>query len=168
MSHPANQLYNYNTWANNQTLNHLETLPTSIFDQKITSVFPSIKEVLVHIYQVNGLWLSVMSGDTFSETMEIIGGLKKKIEDPNLEKIKSLYDELDSQYHAFIAEQDDLDKIMEIAHPSYGKLEISAAEMLRHVVNHGTYHRGNITAMLRQQGHKGIPTDYIIYLYEIK
>ncbi|MEH7531611.1 DinB family protein, partial [Priestia megaterium] len=32
--------------------------------------------------------------------------------------------------------------------------------------NHGTYHRGNITAMLRQLGHPGVMTDYVLYLYE--
>jgi uncharacterized damage-inducible protein DinB len=37
---------------------------------------------------------------------------------------------------------------------------------MQHVVNHGTYHRGNITAMLRQLGSKGISTDFIFYLYE--
>ncbi|MFC0332820.1 DinB family protein [Paenibacillus sepulcri] len=29
------------------------------------------------------------------------------------------------------------------------------------LVNHGTYHRGNITAILRQLGHPGTPTDYV-------
>jgi uncharacterized damage-inducible protein DinB len=37
--------------------------------------------------------------------------------------------------------------------------------MILHVVNHGTYHRGNITAMLRQMGYASVPTDYGIYLY---
>ncbi|WP_313897918.1 DinB family protein [Brevibacillus sp. FSL L8-0520] len=38
---------------------------------------------------------------------------------------------------------------------------------MQHVVNHGTYHRGNIAAMLRQQGYAGVPTDYVFYLYEL-
>lgn len=34
------------------------------------------------------------------------------------------------------------------------------------IVNHGTYHRGNLTVMLRQLGRSGVSTDYIFYLYE--
>ena len=44
-------------------------------------------------------------------------------------------------------------------------MKTAAADMILHVVNHGTYHRGNITAMLRQMGYASVPTDYGIYLY---
>lgn len=49
-------------------------------------------------------------------------------------------------------------------HPKYGSLNTRFSEILQHVVNHGTYHRGNVTAMLRQQGYAGFPTDYLFYL----
>jgi uncharacterized damage-inducible protein DinB len=55
---------------------------------------------------------------------------------------------------------------MTIEHPQYGRLDTSISEIVQHVVNHGTYHRGNLTAMLRQQGHPGIATDYLFYLLE--
>ena len=51
-------------------------------------------------------------------------------------------------------------------HPKLGTLESTYADIILHVVNHGTYHRGNVTAMLRQLGHPGVPTDYVYYLYE--
>ena len=51
-------------------------------------------------------------------------------------------------------------------HPKLGTLESTYADTILHVVNHGTYHRGNVTAMLRQLGHSGVPTDYMYYLYE--
>ncbi|OAS89436.1 MULTISPECIES: DinB family protein [Metabacillus] len=55
-----------------------------------------------------------------------------------------------------------------IYHPSYGGFTTSCVELIQHVANHGTYHRGNLTAMLRQLGHQGKPTDYVSYLFEIK
>ena len=36
--------------------------------------------------------------------------------------------------------------------------------MVLQVVNHATYHRGNITAMLRQMGHASVMTEYALYL----
>lgn len=37
------------------------------------------------------------------------------------------------------------------------------SDILLHVCNHATYHRGQIAIMLRQQNFKPIPTDYILY-----
>lgn len=36
-------------------------------------------------------------------------------------------------------------------------------DLLRHVVNHSTYHRGQAAFLLRQLGHKALPTDYLLY-----
>lgn len=44
-------------------------------------------------------------------------------------------------------------------------MKTSVSELMPHVVNHGTYHRGNITVMLRQIGYASITTDYGLYLY---
>ena len=78
-----------------------------------------------------------------------------------------LYSQINQQYESFFEELDDLDEAITIEHPTYGKLETPISDLVRHVVNHGTYHRGNITAMIRQQGHAGVPTDYVFYLNEI-
>lgn len=36
-------------------------------------------------------------------------------------------------------------------------------EVLYHIVNHGTYHRGQIITLLKQQGVSVVSTDYIFY-----
>ena len=38
--------------------------------------------------------------------------------------------------------------------------------MLVHVVNHSTYHRGQVVTMLRQLGKSARPTDYLVFLDE--
>jgi uncharacterized damage-inducible protein DinB len=38
--------------------------------------------------------------------------------------------------------------------------------MLQHMVNHGTYHRGQVTTMLRQLGAKGVGMDLITFYRE--
>lgn len=160
------QIYGYHKWANQRVFEHLKKLPDEVYDQEIKSVFSSIQVVVVHMYQADGMWLSVMSGDPFARTMKIIKQLKKKSEARNLGDMELLYEDLYAQYKAFLIGHDDLDKNLTIEHPKFGKLETPVSEMVQHVVNHGTYHRGNITAMLRQQGHEGVPTDYIFYLFD--
>jgi uncharacterized damage-inducible protein DinB len=39
-------------------------------------------------------------------------------------------------------------------------------DLMRHVVNHGSYHRGQLVTMLRQLGKAPPSTDYILYLRE--
>ena len=160
------QRYRYNTWANKRILNHLQSLPDQVYNKEIDSVFSSIHEVVVHIYTVDGMWFSVISGDTFEETMDVINTLEQKIIGKDLHQMIGLYQEITDQYTELITSLDDPDVVITIHHPRYGEKTLPYADLIEHVVNHGTYHRGHITAMLRQQGYPGIPTDYIFYLYE--
>lgn len=165
MKHSAIQQYDYHKWANNRVFERLKELPDDVYDQQLKSVFSSLQEVLTHMYQADGMWLSVMSGDDFSKTMGIIKQQKEKSTDRNLEGMEKLYKEMSVKYNSFLKNHKDLDELMTVEHPKYGKLETSVAQQVKHVVNHGTYHRGNIAAMLRQQGHSGVSTDYIFFLY---
>ena len=36
-------------------------------------------------------------------------------------------------------------------------------QLLRHMVNHSSYHRGQVTTMLRQLGHTPVATDLVLY-----
>ncbi|MCW9708330.1 DinB family protein [Fodinibius salsisoli] len=165
MKHSAIQQYDYHQWANNRFFEHLKQLPAGLYTQEVESVFSSIAEVISHIYRVDGMWLSVMSGDSFEETMQVIKKLETQSDGKGLELMQRLNEALAQRYATFFKQQDP-DEIISVEHPRYGALETSVANLVQHVVNHGTYHRGNITAMLRQQGEAGIPTDYVFYLYE--
>jgi len=167
MKKPAIKEYHYHSWANNRFFEHLQALPDEVYDKEVESVFSSVSEVIAHIYQVDQLWLSVMAGEPFEQNIKMFKKAQKKAEGKSLHAMEKLYHELSDQYAAFFDEQD-LDEVITTEHPQYGKLEVSVAELVQHVVNHGTYHRGNITAMLRQQGHASVPNDYIIYLNEIQ
>ncbi len=83
----------------------------------------------------------------------------KQTEGKSVEEMRMLFAELSVTFRAFL-EQEDLEELC-----SYGAFQARCADVVQHVVNHGTYHRGNITAMLRQLGHAGAQTDYTLYLY---
>ena len=166
MKEPSLQQYNYHQWANKRFFEHLQSLPDVVYNQEIQSIFSSISEVIIHIYRVDAMWLSVMSGDPFKETMAKIKQIKERSTNKGLDQMQTLYTELADKYRHFIDGVDDLNAVITVEHPQYGALETSISQLVQHVVNHGTYHRGNITAMLRQQGYAGVPTDYVHYLYE--
>ncbi|MEX0719120.1 MAG: DinB family protein [Balneolaceae bacterium] len=164
MSNRIIRQYHYHQWANNRIFEHLKNLPSDVYKQEITSVFSSVSEVIEHVYQTDAMWLSVMSEDPFEKTMGIIHETQKRIKNVTLQEMQKLYEELSGQYLAFFKGKSDLDETITIEHPQYGSMDTAVTELVQHVVNHGTYHRGNITAMLRQQGEVGVPTDLIFYL----
>lgn len=167
MAHAALRLYDYHVWANDKIFERLEELPSQIYDQEIPSVFPSIYETLRHIYMVDTLWLEVMKEQKMDFVFETMNAAKNVSYEVSLDEMKQLYAELSKKYTHFLWQQEDLDRSIVPEHPEYGKLETKLSELIHHVVNHGTYHRGNLTGMIRQLGHASIPTDYVMYLYEV-
>lgn len=164
MSHPVIEQYDYHHWANLQMLSNLNNLPQEIIDREIQSVFPTIRSLLIHIYQMDGMWLSVMSGDTFEKSREVLVRLGEEAKEKSLEELGVLYAELSVKYRKFL-EESHLEDNLSISHPRFGTLNAKLYGLVQHVVNHATYHRGNLSAMLRQLGHAAAPTDYVFYLY---
>jgi len=167
MNHRTLQLYNYHIWANKRVFEHIKELPQDIYYKKIQGVPLSVSEILVHIYNTDTLWLSVMSGDSFDEIMAVANQLSRETRAKSIEEIETMFLDISNRYKAFFDCQEDLDKAVSCEHPNFGRLETQLSELVQHVVNHGTYHRGNITTMLRRLGHPGVSTDYIFYLYEM-
>jgi uncharacterized damage-inducible protein DinB len=159
----AIDLYHYHVWANQKVLQHLRDLPEDIHRKELQSVFPTIGDTLAHIYIVDNVWLSAMSGEM--ETIySSLPGWQEEVKDATLSTFEACFAKVAARYEAFFARQTNLEVISEYPHPTYGTLRASYSDVLQHVVNHGTYHRGNITAMLRQLGYTGPSTDYVFYL----
>lgn len=159
-------MYEYHVWANDRLFDHLQQLPSDVFHAEITSVFPSIAQTLGHIYLFDQLYLAVLSGVSNEDIFPQMPAWRKEVQGKSAAEMRPLFAAVTERYRDLLRRTSDPDKAMTITHPKYGSLDTSFAEILRHVVNHGTYHRGNVTAMLRQQGFAGVPTDYLFYLVE--
>ncbi|MED4207168.1 DinB family protein [Neobacillus mesonae] len=160
------RLYDYHVWANKRVFNHLKELPSEIYRQQIKSVFASLEEVVVHLFKTDVVWLCAMSDKSYEEIQQLFGEYSNRLENKSLEEMEKEYMEFSNGYFDFLNSQEDLNANKTLKHPMFGQLETRLSELVQHVVNHGTYHRGNITAMLRQLGYPGPSTDYIFYLYE--
>ncbi|MBC6971354.1 damage-inducible protein DinB [Bacillus sp. Xin] len=161
----ALQLYDYNVWANKQIFNRLNELPQNIYHKNIQSVFPSISNALAHIYLSDLGWLDVFSGKSMNHALRLAEQLKEQTEAKGIKEMEAMFAELAERYKIFLNKQENITKTLIIEHPSGDLMKTSVSELVPHVVNHGTYHRGNITAMLRQLGYSSVMTDYGFYLY---
>jgi uncharacterized damage-inducible protein DinB len=162
------QIIDYHLWANRLVFKHIKELPNGVCFHEVQSVFPSLYDTLFHMYQVDFVWLKVINGDSFEKIVEDINQLKAENLERSLEKLVGNHLQLGDKYLDFLSNLDNLHENITVHHPAFGTLKTSYFELLQHVANHGTYHRGNITAILRQLGYKGIPTDYVYYLFEMQ
>ena len=64
--------------------------------------------------------------------------------------LKAPFKELALQYQTFINENSDLTMMIDVNNPWSDPQQTNFEKTLLHVSNHGTYHLGNITIMLRQ------------------
>ena len=159
----ATKMYDYHVWANQQVFQNLKQLPDGVYVDTIKSVFPSIKDVLVHLYATDITWLEIMKGSTIQDTFKKVERRREEVVGVSINELESCYDALAKDYYDFLATQPDLERTIVTEHPKMGACEFVLADLIHHVVNHGTYHRGNVSAMLHQQGERGVPTDFVFY-----
>jgi uncharacterized damage-inducible protein DinB len=165
MKHTAIEMYDYHVWANQTMLDRLKELPQDVYDKEIQSVFSSISKVMPHIYLTDSCWLDILTGKSMNEAMALANPLKEHTETKRIEELETMFFEISERYKAFFNQQENMEKTIVLDNPYAGIRETSYSEIVLQIVNHGTYHRGNITAMLRQMGHASIMTEYALFWY---
>lgn len=154
-------LYDYNSWANHRTLDACAALTDEQFTHDLGSSFRSVRDTLVHLFLVEWIWLERWHGRTPTSP-------QPASDFPNLEAVRRRWDEGERNLIDYIAslEPEDLSRVI---HHKTMKGDPQSAphwQMLQHLVNHQTYHRGQITTLLRQLGAKAVSTDLIAFYRE--
>jgi len=153
------QLAAYNAWANQKLCEVLITLPEELLKQEMPSSFSSIHLTLLHMWDAESIWWQRMKlqevvvppGTNFSgRTAEAALGLLHQnklweewilsVNEMGLEHVFSYYNTKRELFKQ----------------PIY--------QVVLQVMNHGTYHRGQLVNMMRQLGQQKIPqTDFITW-----
>jgi uncharacterized damage-inducible protein DinB/ketosteroid isomerase-like protein len=155
------QLYAFNRWATERVLEAAARLPPDQLLRDMGSSFPSIRDTLVHIMSAEWVWLSRWRGSSPAAMPE---GWK----DLGLTGIADEWTELDRQLRRFVETLDasELDRIVSYRNLSGDAFRTPLSQMLRHVVNHSSYHRGQVATLLRQLGARAPATDLIAFYRE--
>jgi uncharacterized damage-inducible protein DinB len=87
----------------------------------------------------------------------------------DLAALRARWAEVERDQLAFVQHvaASDLERLISYENPPGTRWTYSLAQMLLHVVNHSTYHRGQVAAMLRQLGTAPPATDYLVYFDEL-
>ena len=155
------QLYDYNAWANRRSLAAAEKLKAEEFIKPLGSSFSSVRDTLAHIYGAEWIWLERFQGRSPAALPNV-----REFED--VASLRERWLEQEQRLLAFVGglTQSDLDSELEYKTLKFGVYRNPLWQSMQHVVNHGTYHRGQVTTMLRQLGAEPILTDLMHFYRE--
>ena len=156
-------LFAFNAWANHRVLAAVEALTAEQFTKPLGSSFGSVRDTLAHICGVEWVWLERMEGRSPTS-------IPKPEEYPNVATLRAFWTGIEKHWLEYVSrlDQTELDEEVDYKTLSFGAARDPRWQMMQHVVNHGTYHRGQVITMLRQLGAKGASTDLIAFYREGK
>jgi uncharacterized damage-inducible protein DinB len=155
------ELFAFNAWANHRILGAVEALTAEQFTKELGSSFSSVRDTLVHVWAVEWVWLERLHGNSptaFPHAKDF----------PDLATLRPRWAEVEKNWLEYLSRLNERELEEEVDYKSltFGPARSPRCQILQHTVNHGSYHRGQITTMLRQLGAKGAATDLILYYRE--
>jgi uncharacterized damage-inducible protein DinB len=151
-------LYAYDRWANGQLLPAACKLTQEQFTRDLGSSFPSVRDTLVHIISSQWIWLQRWKGNSLKRHFDTATF-------PTCESIRSWLIEMENEESKFLDELTQEKLLASLSYTNFEGKPFSEPlwQQMAHRVNHSTYHRGQVTTMLRQLGAKAVQLDMIAY-----
>jgi uncharacterized damage-inducible protein DinB len=128
-------------------LDALATVTPEQYTKDLGNSFPSLRDTAVHILSAEKIWLSRWQGNS-------PGSHTAPADVPDVAALRQAWLDVEAEVRRFIAALGDDGVGRRIEYSNFAGVTASQrlAEMAQHVVNHASYHRGQITTMLRQLG----------------
>jgi uncharacterized damage-inducible protein DinB len=154
-------LYDYNAWANHRSLDAASALTAEQFTKSLGNSFSSVRDTLAHVYGAEWVWLERFQGRSPSS-------LPDTTQFADVAGLQERWSEHETRLLNFVRglKQSDLDRVLEYKTLKFGVYRNPLWESMQHVVNHGSYHRGQVTTLLRQLGAQPIATDLMHFYRE--
>ena len=145
------RLYEYVNWANRRVL---DALRRQAEDNE------RARQWLCHILAAEQVWITRLRGED-SSSVPIRPDL-------SLDECGELLAQNADAYQQFLHDltETDFDRAISYKNTKGVSFSTSIRDILTHVANHGTYHRGHIATLMRAAGQEPINTDFITFTRE--
>jgi uncharacterized damage-inducible protein DinB len=154
------ELLDYHYWAQERVFDAVEAVPPEQFTRDLGNSFPSLRDTLVHIHFAECIWYARWQKETMPmPSAEMF---------PDLESVRQASRKHEVKMRSLLERlgQDGINDFLEYTSRLDGNDHRSLYwQMFQHVINHGTYHRGQVTMMLRQLGARPVGTDLIQFYW---
>ncbi len=150
----------YSGWASRKVMDAALALPPEDQIKPMGVSHENIAKTLAHIYFGDAIWYSRIANPSYP--------VPNHDALPSLDFVVQEWPRLQAKWEAWADAANDADITRQIPFKSrfVGNAGLPAWQIVMHVVNHGTLHRGQIVGMLRQLGVTPPSTDILFYYYE--
>ncbi len=154
----ARDLLAYTIWANRIQLAAFDQVDAADLVRDTGASHRSLAGTMAHVLGAERLWLSRFLGNPLDH-------LPGEGEDPDIGGLRSGFEEFWPELEFFMASlQEDVLAAELTWENSHGEVRTQPMwQPLLHMVNHDSYHRGQITTMLRQLGYQPPSTDLVAF-----
>ncbi len=151
------QHLDYTAWASGLLLDAARQLSPEELNRDFQTADKSVLGTLVHVFAADRVWLRRVHGDAPRAFIEP--------EDRDFPRLQNAWPEIHRGWKEWAA---GLSDAQAMAHISYRDMagnpyQQPAWQIVLHVVNHGTHHRGAVSGFLRAMGHTPPKLDLIFY-----
>ena len=153
------QYASYNVWANQRLGELILTLPPEKHLEEINNSFSSLLKTVLHIWDAESMWWQrlKLQERILRPSEEFTGNMQEAI---------YLLLQQSRQWEEWVNAASDLslDHVFQYQNTKREVFKQPVYQVLLHIFNHGTYHRGQLVTMLRQLGQTKIPqTDFVVW-----
>lgn len=155
-------LTRYREWADRLLYQSLAAVPESRLTAAQPIVFGSLLRTLNHVYCMDQVWKAHLLGEQHGFTS------RNPEACPAFDALRHAQAEIDDWYVRYAESLDEraCDEVVHFTFIGGGEGAMRRGDILLHVVNHGTYHRGHVATMMYGLSVPPPTTDLPVYLRE--
>lgn len=152
------ELFAYNAWAMRIIFDAVALVPEGDYLRDLKSSHGGIHGTLAHTVWAEHLWLNRWLG---KPNPAVAQGKDLR----TLNDLRGRFEEVEAERQRFLTAfgEERLEENRVVKPSSGGEYAHTYRQMFRHLINHSSYHRGQVVTFLRQLGHKPPSTDLILY-----
>jgi len=138
----------YNSWANAKAISWLQRISDEQWEQINASSFSSVKQTAVHIASAEKIWI-----DFWTKAPNPVY-LSSYFQGSRQELI-DIWEKTSAGMQNFIEDhpEENLHDPVTFIYPNGRTSQMACWQTFAHIMNHSTYHRGQLVTLLRQAGY---------------
>ena len=156
-------LTRYNAWANQLTFKAVAALPEGEAVKPRESVFKNMVHTLNHNYVIDRIFQAHLEGRAHGY------GARNTADHPPLDELWRAQQEIDRWYVEWADRvgENELEQKVAFTYVGGGEGVMTRREIVQHLVNHTSYHRGFVAQMMYDIPVRPPTTDLTVYLRDV-
>ena len=152
------RLLEYTKWANHRVVRAVATLPVADFKRDLGSSHGGVRGTLAHTLGAEWIWLERWKGVSPTQRMD-------EGEFTDILVLRSRWKAVEEHRESWFENLGESAVRQKIRYQSLAGKSFEAPlwQLIQHLANHSTYHRGQVTSLLRQVGGRTVTTDMVVF-----